>query len=155
MRPRVAIGAVATAILALGVWAWWTRPVYETFPSDLGETRRGPAAPMLVFAQAFRQLDSALTPEQRDTLRRTLPDTTAQYHMSVGLYIRNEILRPASGAPLLEFFAARGIQHRDDISGALLDLYGQYLRGQPLDVDGAIRRIPPAPKEFKVLPAAG
>jgi hypothetical protein len=114
----------------------------------------GQPAPMLEFAKAFHALDSALSPAQRDTLRRTLPDSNARYHMSVGLYIRNEILRPASGEPLVLYFLSRSVSHRDDMSGALLDLYGEYLRDQPLNIDGAIRRIPPPPKEFKVIPAS-
>jgi hypothetical protein len=115
----------------------------------------GEPAPMLEFAKAFHTLDSALTPAQRDTLRRTLPDTKARYHMSVGLYIRNEVLRPATGEPLVRYFLARGVSHRDDMSGVLLDLYGEYLRDQSLNIDGAIRRIPPPPKEFKVIPEGG
>jgi hypothetical protein len=95
---------------------------------------------------SFRALDSLLTPAQRDTLRRTLPDTLARYHMSLGLFLRNGPLRTEEG--LVRYFLAHGVRHRDDMSAVVLNAYGQYLRGETVDIAAAIRRVPPAPAEL-------
>jgi hypothetical protein len=101
---------------------------------------------------AFRQLDSVLTSGQRDTLKRLVPDSAWQYHFGLGLYIRNE-MGLWRGAPLAESLSVRGVKHPDDMSGIILDTYAQYLRGETVDVQGAITSAPKPPEGFKVLSA--
>jgi hypothetical protein len=103
------------------------------------------------FVSSFRALDSLLTPAQRDTLRGTLPDTLARYHMSLGLFLRNGPLRTDEG--LVRYFLAHGVRHRDDMSAVVLDAYGQYLRDEAVNVAAAIQRVPRAPAElYETLP---
>ena len=85
------------------------------------------------FAPVFTRLDSALPVDERVTLRRTLPDSSARYHMSIGLWLRNEVLRVDE--PLMRYMMTQGIHQRDDMSGALLQGYGAHLRGERMSMD--------------------
>ena len=147
MRPARVLAFGVLAVLFGAGWLMSRRTVYDTLPPAFDSTGSAPRPPMLEFKRAFVKLDSALTEAERDSLRRTLPEAGWRYHLSVGLLIRNEILRPAAGGePLVRYFIARDLRSMDDMSSVLLDLYGQYLRDQPLDVDAAIRRVPAAPR---------
>ena len=110
------------------------------------EALGGPA----VFGPVFARLDSALTGAQRDTLRRTLPDSSSMYHMSLGLWLRNEVI--LEDTVLTAYMETQGVRQRDDMSDLLLQAYGAYLRGTPIDVRAIIARIPPPPTGFVRLP---
>ena len=101
----------------------------------------------------FRALDTLLTAGARDTLRRISSDSLWLYHMSLGMYVRNEF-GLWRGGPLADALRARGLRHPDDMSGVVVDAYRQFLRRERVDVDAAIRRVPPPPKleDFKELP---
>ena len=109
------------------------------------------SAPVFLHS-VFRQLDTVLTAGQRDTLSRLVPESTAIYHFSVGLYIRNEMGLWRAG-PLAESLSIRGVKHPDDMSGIILATYAQYLRGDSVDVGRAIAAQPKPPAGFKVLSA--
>ncbi|HEY8832098.1 MAG TPA: DUF6794 domain-containing protein [Gemmatimonadaceae bacterium] len=102
-------------------------------------------------APVFGRLDSSLSAARRDTLRRTLPDSSGLYHMSIGLWLRNEVIR--DDTTLSRFMNRYRIRQRDDMSDLLLQAYGAYLRGTPIDVPAIIARIPPPPTGFRRLPA--
>lgn len=97
-----------------------------------------------VVADAFRRLDRELPPESRDALRAVPPGEMWRYHHSIGMYVRNNY-GLWKGGPLQEYFLAKGLRHPDDMSGVLLEAYGVYLRGAPVDLDSLIRAIPPPP----------
>ncbi len=100
-------------------------------------------------------MDSALTPADRDTLRRWLPDSSIDLHMSVGLWLRNEA-GLWKGGPIADSMRAHGIQHPDDMSDIILRGYGLYLRGESIDLDSLIRTAPqpPLPQSFEKLPSS-
>lgn len=102
-------------------------------------------------ADAFRHLDREVPAEDRDTLRATPPGEMVRYHMGLGMYVRNE-LGLWRGGPLQDWFRAKGVRHPDDMSGVLLEAYGLYLRGAPVNLDSIIAAIPPPPVE---IPAPG
>lgn len=97
-----------------------------------------------VVADAFRRLDRELPSETRDSLRATPPDGMWRYHLSVGMYVRNQY-GLWKGGPLQHYFLAKGLRHPDDMSGVLLEAYGLYLRGAQVIVDSLIRASPPPP----------
>ena len=104
------------------------------------------------FGPVFARLDSALTSSQRDTLRRTLPDSSGLYHMSLGLWLRNEVI--LGDTALTAYMETHAIRQRDDMSDLLLQAYGAYLRGTSIDVPAIRARSPPPPTGFVRLPAA-
>ncbi len=97
-------------------------------------------------ADAFRHLDREVPAEDRDTLRATPPAEMVRYHMGLGMYVRNE-LGLWRGGPLQDWFRANGVQHPDDMSGLLLEAYGLYLRGAPVNLDSIIAAVPPPPRQ--------
>jgi hypothetical protein len=101
-------------------------------------------------APAFALLDSALAPGVRDTLRSWLPDSAIRFHLSLGMWLRNEagLWR---GGPVADSLRVRGVQHPDDMSHVILQAYGLYLRGMPIDLAALVRAVPPPPVGFKVL----
>lgn len=125
-----------------------------TARADSAASPRASAAVPLEFQPVFMALDTRLTRGQRDTMRTALRDSSWMYHMSVGLMIRNEF-GLWRGGPLQSYFLARGVKHPDDMSGIVLEAYGSYLRGEPIDVPALIRRQPPAPSpdSYQVLQA--
>lgn len=71
-----------------------------------------------------------------------------RYHSGIGMHIRNEhsLWR---GSPLQDYFRAQGVGHPDSMSDALLEMYGQYLRGEAVRADSiiAVKRAELPPRE--------
>jgi hypothetical protein len=91
---------------------------------------------------AFHSIDSILTGLQRDSLRRLSLDS--------GFFYRNhkldEYIKSLEGgwvhSPIGDTVIAHG--EKSYVTGYIvLDLYHQYLRHEPLDIAGALRRISP------------
>jgi hypothetical protein len=108
-----------------------------------------PAIPPAI-APAFALLDSVLSPAQKDTLRRMLPDSAGLYHFTLGLFLRNEG-GLWKGGPVAESLLARGVKQPDNMFGIILAAYGLYLRGKPIDLDSLVRGVRPDPTGFKTL----
>ena len=107
------------------------------------------------FRPFFHALDTLLTDAERDTLRLTPRDSlVGLHHLSYGMWIRNE-LGLWRGSPPADALRARGARHPDDMSGVLLEIYAEYLRGERVDLPAAIRRVPPPPTGFQVLRESG
>lgn len=114
------------------------------------------SAPPAALAGAFAFMDSALTPADRDPLRRWLPDSARSLHFTVGLWLRNEA-GLWKGGPIADSLRAHGVRHPDDMSDVILRGYGLYLRGEPIDLDSLIRTVPPPPpaEGYHVLQRSG
>ena len=108
-------------------------------------TTPGPPRVPPVLAPAFALLDSSLSRADRDALRRTLPDSAILYHLSLGRWLRNtgDLWK---GGPVAESLRAHGVNHPDDMAQVILQAYGLYLRGKPINLDSLVRQLPPAPK---------
>lgn len=91
----------------------------------------------------FRELDTLLTDGQRDTLRRLTLDSAFAYRVRV----LGPILAPQTGAwirtPAGDTIIARGEKSNHGAVLVMLDLYQQHLRGEALDVAGALHRYSP------------
>jgi hypothetical protein len=87
--------------------------------------------------------------EALDRLQQTLPAQTitnmhdgseadmVEYHMSLGLRIRNRWGLWARG-PLYQNLAALGLRHPDDMSAVILTSFWRRLHGQPLELDAQV-----------------
>lgn len=113
------------------------------------------AAVPAAIAPAFALLDSALTDADRQRLERTLADSAALVHHTLGMWVRNEagLWR---GGPVADSLRARGVRHPDEMSLVILEAYGLHLRGAPIHLDSLIRALPPSPspESFTELDAA-
>jgi hypothetical protein len=117
-------------------------------PSNTVPAARPSVSPRL--AARFRHLDSALTADERAALRAMRPDGRADYQFRLGRLTRPEV-QAWSGANSVEAVREWHLYHPEDLEGFVLDAYGQYLRGEPVDLVGTARRVPPPPP---VSPAA-
>ncbi|MBK8246697.1 MAG: hypothetical protein IPK85_04780 [Gemmatimonadetes bacterium] len=127
-------------------WQLWG-PIDDDFSQLTGVQLSDARLPVSSLRQAFVSLDSLVEPAERERLRAVLPESLWQYHFSLGLFLRNGFLRESAGREVMQYLRQRGHPHPDDASGIVLDLWSSYLRGQPLDIEGALQRIPPAPLE--------
>lgn len=120
-------------------------------PSTPELTARPPIPPRL--ASRFRYLDSALTADERATLRAARPDGREDYQFRLGLVMRPEV-RVWSDSTSLEAVREWHVYHPEDLEGFVLDAYSQYLRGDTVDLEATARRVlPPGPVvELKRLP---
>ncbi len=112
------------------------------------EPARSSVPPAL--APAFALLDSALSPAAQDTMRRWLPDSAVLYHMSLGMWLRNAG-GLWQGGPVADSLIARGVHHPDDMSQIVLQAYGLYLNGRPVDLAALVASVPPAPTGYQEL----
>lgn len=78
--------------------------------------------------EAIQVLDAMLSEEDKEYLR-TEKNAAIKCHHSLGRWIRNNWgLWADEKSPLKSYFIERGIEHPDDMSGAILDAYVQYLK---------------------------
>jgi peroxiredoxin len=64
---------------------------------------------------------------------------TDEYHLTLGLWIRNNWIRAEGGGRLFEFFHDMGINNPDDMSGIILTSLWRDLHSQPLRVEDQVR----------------
>lgn len=85
------------------------------------------------------KLDALLSEKDKAYIRENDP---IRLHFSLGMWIRNEwgLWCDDEGViPLVDYFHAHGIQHPDDMSGAILDCYAAHLRGEEVDYEAELR----------------
>lgn len=85
--------------------------------------------------EAFHALDSSLDDTQRAAFMHT-PErkATAEAHMGLGLYIRNEWFRQGK-SPLVGLLTMKGAHSLDDASAMILTSYWRYLNGKPINLE--------------------
>jgi len=64
-------------------------------------------------------------------------DDMGKYHMSLGLWMRNNWGLWKEG-PLYDDLSARGLFHPDDMSGLILTSFWRQLHNQPLEIEAQI-----------------
>jgi uncharacterized protein DUF6794 len=87
---------------------------------------------------ALRQLDLLLGDEGRSKVLSATEDGMVDYHMGLGLWMRNNwgLWR---GSRLAAYFNHLGIYHPDDMSGIILDSYWRKLHGKRIELDAQVR----------------
>lgn len=96
----------------------------------------------------FSQLDSILAfKNRRGIIAQPNRESMSKYHFGLGMWLRNN-WGLWSGSRLERYFYARGVYHPDNMSGAILEYYYDYLHG----VDSAWRAfdttlVPPPPPD--------
>jgi hypothetical protein len=87
---------------------------------------------------AMTQLDLLLRPEDVEQMRNGTEAEMAQYHMGLGLWLRNNWgLR--AGSRLDQWFTERRVRHPDAMSGIILQSYWRRLHGRPIDLEGQVQ----------------
>jgi hypothetical protein len=98
--------------------------------------------------ECYRELDRMLHPDAKEYLAGTLAglsETEEELfdlnmgHMGLGMYLRN-YWGLWIGSRLAQYFADMDVTHPDDMSGIILDSYKAYLRNEPYDLKGAVKK---------------
>lgn len=83
---------------------------------------------------AFDELKKMLHPELLKEMKEGSERNMVQYHMSMGLWMRNNWGLWA-GSRLAKYFNGIGIFHPDDMSGIILDSFWRHLNAQPIKLE--------------------
>lgn len=86
----------------------------------------------------FAQLRKLLSADEIAKMRNGAEADMIDYHLSLGLWIRNSWVYP-DGSRLRKWFNARGIFHPDDMSGIILDSWWRHLNARPIELDAQIK----------------
>lgn len=89
--------------------------------------------------QSFAILDSLLSSEDVSLLKNEAEENISKYHMTLGLWIRNNWGLWNQDTPISKYFNDLGIYHPDDMSGIIIASYWRYLNGHPIDLDSQIQ----------------
>lgn len=85
---------------------------------------------------AFKFLNKKLNQKQIEEFKNTQDSDLVLYHHTMGLYVRNTLLRNHRyGKELGRFFYELDIRHRDDKSSIILTSYHRYLNNEPIELD--------------------
>jgi hypothetical protein len=87
--------------------------------------------------ECYAQLNAQLKPADIKKLKEGSESDLAQYHMGLGMYMRNT-WGLWGGSELAQSLRKMGIRHPDDMSGVILTSYWRKLNGRPVDLDGQI-----------------
>ena len=126
--------SVAYAVLLLGCAP---TPVYKMPKAERsGEVAASGHIPRNI-DEVLVELDRILGVEGRSEVMKSTEEEMINYHHGLGTWLRNNWLGGES--QLLQFFNELGIQHRDDMSGIILDSYWRKLHGKPIDLEGQVQ----------------
>ncbi|MGF1549840.1 MAG: DUF6794 domain-containing protein [Sphingomonadaceae bacterium] len=117
----------------------WAREEPPKFPADPdGRVANGlVACAPDTFAASLDCLEEHLTPEMKVFL---LEKGATATHFQLGMFLRNNWGLWNENSVLRRALIDRGFTHADDMSGAILNAYVARLRGEPFDIQSAIRR---------------
>lgn len=88
--------------------------------------------------QSFSILDSLLSHDDINTIKNESEEGTIKFHMSLGLWIRNNWKLWNQNTPLSKYFNDLEIFHPDDMSGIIITSYWRYLNGKPINLESQI-----------------
>lgn len=83
---------------------------------------------------AFRELKRMLSPELLAEMRERSEPAMMEYHLGVGMWIRNH-WRLWADSKLAQFFHQQGIYHPEDMSVIILATFWCHLHAQPLRLE--------------------
>jgi len=97
------------------------------------------------------KLDGILSTENIEKIKDSKEEDLVQFHMGLGLWIRNS-WRLWANSRLKKWFNAKGIHHPDDMSGIIIDSYWRKLNGKPIALDEQVKSYKIFWDTTKVLP---
>ncbi len=84
--------------------------------------------------EAFIELKKMLRPDLLKEMKEGSEQDMVQYHMGLGLWMRNNWSLWA-GSRLGKYFNGIGISHPDDMSGIILDSFWRHLNAKPIRLE--------------------
>ena len=87
---------------------------------------------------ALRQLEVLLGDQGRSKVLSANESDMIQYHMGLGLWMRNNWGLWADSR-LAQYFNQIGIRHPDDMTGIIFDSYWRKLHGREIELDAQVR----------------
>lgn len=87
---------------------------------------------------AIAELDKMLPQGTKDKMRAGSEDNMAEYHLSLGMWMRNN-WGLWKGLTLAKWFSQHDIHHPDDMSGIILTSYWRHLNGKPIHLEEQVR----------------
>src|ERR1044072_28190 len=87
----------------------------------------------------FGELKKMLHPELLKEMQESSEEGMIEYHMGLGLWMRNN-WKLWAGSRLSEYFNGIGIFHPDDMSGIILTSFWRHLHSQPLKLEEQVSR---------------
>jgi hypothetical protein len=83
--------------------------------------------------EAILEVDKLYRDSSKIEIKKmTEEEYTGKYHMTIGLWIRNN-WNLWGGSKLSHYFNRKGIKHPDDMSGIILTSYYRYLTGKEIE----------------------
>ena len=114
-------------------------PLVGSAESASGAPDRCPEVDSRSIEEVVRFLDDQLTETDKLKIKRYGQDEYGgALHMGLGMWIRNN-LGLWWGCPLPRYFNDRGVEHADNMSGAIIDVYWRHLRGESYDTIAIIQ----------------
>jgi hypothetical protein len=91
--------------------------------------------------EAISYFETHWTTAEKNTFKK-MPeeDAVAEYHMSTGMWIRNNWIHGHRDTSLVNQFLALGIDAPDDMSSIILRSLHRKLNNLPLDIDGQVEK---------------
>ncbi len=99
------------------------------------------------------QLQKLLKPENIEKMKGGTEDDMIQYHMGLGMWMRNN-WGLWGGSRLAKWFNAHGIKHPDDMSGVILDSYWRHLNKKRIKLDEQVKHYQDYWKKQKIQSGA-
>lgn len=106
---------------------------YKISPTEDPTTSSGVYIPRDL-EDALVELEKMLPPEIIKDMKDKTEDEMGDYHMSLGMWMRNN-WDLWKGGRLSEYFLSIGVSHPDAMSGIILDSYWRKLHDKPLELE--------------------
>jgi hypothetical protein len=89
--------------------------------------------------EAISYFENTWSESQKEDFRKLPEDSAvAQFHFSVGLWIRNNWIRNEENPSLKNYFNSIGVSHPDDISSIILTSLHRKLNNKEIDLNGQV-----------------
>lgn len=102
--------------------------------------------------ECYSKLDSVLSESEKKVLKDSSKEQLASYHFSLGLWIRNNWIRPTDSR-IAKVFLDKGIPHPDDMSKMIIEGYYNHLNGKPYKINNISNKTPSYLSWWVVIPA--
>ena len=88
--------------------------------------------------ECFIELNKIIKPKDLKTFKKSNEKELSLYHLGLGVWIRNNWIRPKN-SPLANYFAKMGITHPDDMSSIILKSFHRHLNNKDIKLKEQVR----------------